>query len=235
MCRCASRPPCWQACRCWVRSWARWPPVTMSPGIRGIFNGTTNYILSTMASDAREYADVLGEAQARGYAEADPSQRRRGLRRGLQAGAAQHAWPGAAGLTSRGAPSACPTFGGEADRRHHRRQAQPHGRGRSPGHVPQARLARGARYDRRHVRGAVTPMAVKPPAHATGPPMDVTNVRRVRSADPARARDLDGRSRRRRTPDLERHPRRRAGPGPLVPARPGGSSARRRRPCRARG
>ena len=40
--------------------------------IRGIFNGTTNYILSTMASDARDYADVLAEAQARGYAEADP-------------------------------------------------------------------------------------------------------------------------------------------------------------------
>ena len=40
--------------------------------VRGIFNGTTNYILSTMASDAREYADVLAEAQARGYAEADP-------------------------------------------------------------------------------------------------------------------------------------------------------------------
>jgi homoserine dehydrogenase len=41
--------------------------------IRGILNGTTNYILSTMASDAREYADVLAEAQARGYAEADPA------------------------------------------------------------------------------------------------------------------------------------------------------------------
>ena len=40
--------------------------------IRGVFNGTTNYILSTMSSDAREYADVLAEAQARGYAEADP-------------------------------------------------------------------------------------------------------------------------------------------------------------------
>jgi homoserine dehydrogenase len=40
--------------------------------VRGILNGTTNYILSTMASDAREYADVLAEAQARGYAEADP-------------------------------------------------------------------------------------------------------------------------------------------------------------------
>ncbi len=41
--------------------------------VRGIFNGTTNYILSTMAADARDYADVLQEAQARGYAEADPS------------------------------------------------------------------------------------------------------------------------------------------------------------------
>jgi homoserine dehydrogenase len=41
--------------------------------LRGIFNGTTNHILSTMASDARDYDDVLREAQARGYAEADPS------------------------------------------------------------------------------------------------------------------------------------------------------------------
>lgn len=41
--------------------------------MRGIFNGTTNYVLSTMASDAREYDEVLVEAQARGYAEADPS------------------------------------------------------------------------------------------------------------------------------------------------------------------
>ena len=40
--------------------------------VRGIFNGTTNYILSTMAADAREYDDVLAEAQARGFAEADP-------------------------------------------------------------------------------------------------------------------------------------------------------------------
>ncbi len=41
--------------------------------IRGIFNGTTNHVLSTMASDARDYDDVLREAQARGYAEADPT------------------------------------------------------------------------------------------------------------------------------------------------------------------
>ncbi|HKZ91296.1 MAG TPA: homoserine dehydrogenase [Candidatus Limnocylindrales bacterium] len=41
--------------------------------LRGIINGTTNHILSTMAAEAREYDDVLREAQARGYAEADPS------------------------------------------------------------------------------------------------------------------------------------------------------------------
>lgn len=42
-------------------------------GVRGIVNGTTNHILSAMARDGRSYEDVLGEAQARGYAEADPS------------------------------------------------------------------------------------------------------------------------------------------------------------------
>ncbi|MFV2062100.1 MAG: homoserine dehydrogenase [Chloroflexota bacterium] len=47
--------------------------------LRGIVNGTTNHILSTMASDAREYDDVLSEAQARGYAEADPSSDVEGL------------------------------------------------------------------------------------------------------------------------------------------------------------
>lgn len=40
--------------------------------IRGILNGTTNYILSAMAA-GREYADVLAEAQSFGYAEADPT------------------------------------------------------------------------------------------------------------------------------------------------------------------
>jgi homoserine dehydrogenase len=41
--------------------------------VRGIVNGTTNFILSTMASEGRDYADALADAQARGYAEADPS------------------------------------------------------------------------------------------------------------------------------------------------------------------
>lgn len=41
--------------------------------VRGIVNGTTNYILSAMAGEGRPYADVLVDAQRLGYAEADPS------------------------------------------------------------------------------------------------------------------------------------------------------------------
>jgi homoserine dehydrogenase len=41
--------------------------------VLGIVNGTTNYILSKMTSDASDYADALAEAQALGYAEADPT------------------------------------------------------------------------------------------------------------------------------------------------------------------
>ncbi len=39
----------------------------------GIVNGTSNYVLSTMAETGRAFADVLAEAQALGYAEADPT------------------------------------------------------------------------------------------------------------------------------------------------------------------
>lgn len=41
--------------------------------IQGIFNGTTNYILTKMADEGLGYADVLKEAQKLGYAEANPS------------------------------------------------------------------------------------------------------------------------------------------------------------------
>ncbi|TAE32777.1 MAG: homoserine dehydrogenase [Alphaproteobacteria bacterium] len=41
--------------------------------IIGILNGTCNYILSVMERTGRDFADVLAEAQALGYAEADPS------------------------------------------------------------------------------------------------------------------------------------------------------------------
>jgi homoserine dehydrogenase len=41
--------------------------------VRGIVNGTTNYILTAMTRDGRDYAEVLAEAQAKGYAERDPT------------------------------------------------------------------------------------------------------------------------------------------------------------------
>jgi homoserine dehydrogenase len=41
--------------------------------IMGILNGTTNYILTKMALEGRNYDDVLKEAQAKGFAEADPT------------------------------------------------------------------------------------------------------------------------------------------------------------------
>jgi homoserine dehydrogenase len=41
--------------------------------LHGIVNGTTNFILSRMAETGAEYADALAEAQALGYAEADPT------------------------------------------------------------------------------------------------------------------------------------------------------------------
>jgi homoserine dehydrogenase len=39
----------------------------------GILNGTCNYILSTMEATGRDFGEVLKEAQALGYAEADPT------------------------------------------------------------------------------------------------------------------------------------------------------------------
>ncbi len=41
--------------------------------VAGIINGTGNFILSEMASEGREFSDVLQEAQELGYAEADPT------------------------------------------------------------------------------------------------------------------------------------------------------------------
>jgi homoserine dehydrogenase len=41
--------------------------------VKGILNGTCNYILTEMESSGRGFADVLKEAQAKGYAEADPT------------------------------------------------------------------------------------------------------------------------------------------------------------------
>jgi homoserine dehydrogenase len=41
--------------------------------VAGILNGTCNYILTVMREEKRDFADVLADAQALGYAEADPS------------------------------------------------------------------------------------------------------------------------------------------------------------------
>ena len=41
--------------------------------VYGILNGTCNYILTLMEKEGRSFADVLKEAQAQGYAEADPT------------------------------------------------------------------------------------------------------------------------------------------------------------------
>ncbi len=41
--------------------------------INGILNGTTNYILTKMTKEGREFSDVLKQAQDKGYAEKNPS------------------------------------------------------------------------------------------------------------------------------------------------------------------
>lgn len=41
--------------------------------ITGILNGTTNYILTQMAKEGRDFEDALKQAQKNGYAEADPT------------------------------------------------------------------------------------------------------------------------------------------------------------------
>ncbi|MFN4355325.1 homoserine dehydrogenase [Parvibaculum sp.] len=41
--------------------------------VHGILNGTCNYILTEMETTGRDFADVLKDAQALGYAEADPT------------------------------------------------------------------------------------------------------------------------------------------------------------------
>src|SRR4029077_9657764 len=44
-----------------------------NPRVYGILNGTCNYILTQMQAEHRSFGDVLAEAQAKGYAEADPT------------------------------------------------------------------------------------------------------------------------------------------------------------------
>ena len=56
--------------------------------VRGILNGTCNFILTQMESSGRPFPDVLAEAQKLGYAEADPLARRGRHRYRAQADAA---------------------------------------------------------------------------------------------------------------------------------------------------
>ena len=41
--------------------------------VRGIFNGSSNYVLTRMSEEGSDYATALAEAQAQGFAETDPS------------------------------------------------------------------------------------------------------------------------------------------------------------------
>ncbi len=57
----------------WLTSLARAARVDRIDAVEGILNGTTNFMLSAMASRGADYGTVLREAQALGYAEADPT------------------------------------------------------------------------------------------------------------------------------------------------------------------
>ena len=57
----------------WMSNLDRTKRIDDIQSFRGIFNGTTNYILSKMSDEGSEFAVALKEAQACGYAEFDPS------------------------------------------------------------------------------------------------------------------------------------------------------------------
>lgn len=57
----------------WMASLDRTRRVDDIISFRGIFNGTTNYILERMSKEHSSFADKLQEAQKLGYAEQDPS------------------------------------------------------------------------------------------------------------------------------------------------------------------
>ena len=57
----------------WMSNLDRTKRIDDIESFRGIFNGTTNYILSKMSDEGSEFAVALKESQACGYAEFDPS------------------------------------------------------------------------------------------------------------------------------------------------------------------
>lgn len=57
----------------WMASLDRTRRVDDIDSFRGIFNGTTNYILERMKKEGKDFDEMLAEAQKLGYAERDPS------------------------------------------------------------------------------------------------------------------------------------------------------------------
>lgn len=73
----AGAPLCWEAAVAGgipiIKSLRQGLAANRIVAVSGILNGTCNFILTTMRETGREFSDVLAEAQALGYAEADPS------------------------------------------------------------------------------------------------------------------------------------------------------------------
>ena len=57
----------------WIKNLQRVGRIDKVTKLHGIMNGTSNFILSAMTSEGKDFADVLKTAQELGYAEADPS------------------------------------------------------------------------------------------------------------------------------------------------------------------
>ena len=57
----------------WIKNLQRVGRIDDVTKLYGIMNGTSNFILSAMTNEGKDFADVLKTAQELGYAEADPS------------------------------------------------------------------------------------------------------------------------------------------------------------------
>lgn len=57
----------------WMANLDRTKRIDSIDSFRGIFNGTTNYILSNMFSEGKDFEEMLKNAQQLGYAEKDPT------------------------------------------------------------------------------------------------------------------------------------------------------------------
>lgn len=57
----------------WIKNLQRAARIDKITRLHGIMNGTSNFILSAMTEESKDFSDVLKTAQELGYAEADPS------------------------------------------------------------------------------------------------------------------------------------------------------------------